>query len=306
MKTTRLLIMAIFVMSTGAHAALSETLTLQEQNNVRQRAQEMSGQGVPEEQAQKMLSLMHQNRYQEENIVRAQQAVINAALDDMPTEPLMNKAMEGMAKDVPEEKVIAAMETVRNRYRHAYQLARSLSNDPKINGPMAETIADCLAAGMMDQEMDVIMDRLRGRTRQQTKKQADDLSLQTMRTVRSMVRLGANPGDTTNTVCERLQSGYIGRQMEQFRYRFTNEAQHTPAQQLAHQYARSIGQGSGAGGNNSGGNGSDGNGSGGNGSGGNGSGGNGSGGNGSGGNGSGGNGSGGSGSGGNGGGGGKR
>ncbi len=248
MKTTRLLIIAIFVMSTWAHAAEPEALTQQEQNNIRQRTQEMNVLGISEEQAEKMLSLMHQNRYQEENIVRAQQTVVNAAHENLPTEPVMNKAREGMAKNVPEEQVIAAMEKVRNRYRHAYQLSRSLSDDKKANGPMAEALADSLAAGMTDQEMDKIMDRLRVQTRQQTKNQAEDLSLQTMLTVRTMARLGAHPADTADTVCQGLQQGYTGRQMEQFRYRFTNEAQNTPGQQLAHQYARSIGQGSGSGG----------------------------------------------------------
>jgi hypothetical protein len=268
MKTTRLCIIAIFVMSTWANAAQPDALTQQEQHNVRQRTQEMSGQGVSEEQAQKMLSLMLQNRYQEENIVRAQQTVVSAAHEDMPTEPVMNEAMEGIAKGVPEEQVIVAMEKVRNRYRHAYQLARSLSDDKKANRPLAEAIADSQAAGMTDQELDTIMTRLRLHTRQKKQNQADDLSLQTMQTVRTMMRLGANPTDTSDAVCQGLQYGYTARQMEQFRYRFTHEAQNTSGQQLAHQYARSVGQGSGSGGENSGGNGSGGNGSGGNGGGG--------------------------------------
>ena len=252
MKTTRLLIIAFFIMSTWAHAAQPQALTEQEKKTVRQLTQEMSAQDVPEEQAQKMLSLMHQYSYQEQNIVRAQKTVLNAAREDLPTVPVMNKAMEGMAKQVPQEQVVAAMETVRNRYSYAYRLTRSLSDDKKANGPMAQAIVDSLAAGMADQEMDMIAARLKTQTRQQTRNQADDLSLQTMLTVRSMMRLGANPADASDTVCQALQHQYTAQHMEQMRYRFSDEAQNIAAKQLAHQYAGSIEKGESPGGNRSG------------------------------------------------------
>lgn len=289
MRTTRLFILALFISSTWALAAEPQALTQQEQNKVQELAGEMSSQGIPQGQAESMLRLMYQNRYQEQNIIQAQQTVQEAAEEDLPTEPLMNKAMEGMAKQVPEDQVIAAMETVRNRYRYAYRLARTVSDEKKANGPVTKAIADCLAAGMSDEEMDTIMTRLQTRTRLQTKDQAEELAVQTMLTVRTMMRLGANAADTTNTVCQRLQQHYSAQQMAQLRHRFSEETENTPARQLARQYAGSSGPGAGSGGNNSGGNGSGGNGSGGNGSGGgSGSGGSGSGGNGSGGNGSGG------------------
>ncbi|WP_205747725.1 hypothetical protein [Desulforhopalus sp. IMCC35007] len=310
MKTTRLFIIVFFIMSTWVYAADPEVLSVQQQENVRQISREMKAQGIDEEQAEKMFRLMYQNRYQERNIIRAKQTVLNTVNEELPTLPVMNKAVEGIVKQVPQEKVVAAMETVRHRYSHAYRLTRSLSSDKKANASIADAIADSLAAGISAEELDVIVARLRVQTRQKTRNHAEDLTLQTMLTVRTMARLGAHSTDISDTVCQALQNGYNVRQMEQLRHRFNEEAQNTPAKQLAHQYAGTIGKsggvdgdgsgGSGSGGNGSGGNGSGGNGSGGNGSGGNGSGGNGSGGNGSGGNGSGGNGSGGNGSGGNG------
>ena len=251
MKTTRLFLVAFFIMSTWAHAAQPQVLAQLEQKSIRQLTQEMGAEGVPEEQAEKMLSLMRQNSYKEQNLVRAQQTVLRAAEENIPTEPVMNKAMEGMAKQVPQEQVIGAMETVRNRYSYAYRLARSLTDDKRVIKPMAETIADCLAAGMTKQEMDKVVAQVRTQTRQQTKNQAADLSLQTALTVRSMVRLGASPADTANTVGQALQQQFTAQNMEQLRNRFADETRNTSARQLAHQYAGSIGKSDGSGKNRS-------------------------------------------------------
>ncbi len=296
---------AVLVFSTWSYAEEPPPLSIQAQERVRQLTREMNTQGIPEAQAQRMFTLMHQQRYQERNIIRAQQTIQNAAQEDLPTEPLMSKAMEGMAKQVPEEQVIAAMERVRERYRYSYRQARSLSADRKTMEPVAEAIADSLAAGMTDREMDMIMSQLQVRTRQQTRNQADDLSLQTMQTVRSMVRLGAKSTDVSDTVSQALQNRYTARNMEQLRHRFADEAQQAGPSQAAHQNAQSFGRANDSGGKGSGGNGSGGSDSGGSDSGGNGSGGSSSGGSdsGSSGSGGGGNGGGGNGGGGNGGGG---
>lgn len=278
MKSTYLFLVAVLVFSTWGYADEPPPLSTQAQERVRQLTQEMNSQGIPEAQAQRMFTLMHQQRYQERNIVRAQQTIQNAAREDLPTEPLMSKAMEGMAKQVPEEQVIAAMERVRERYSYSYRQARSLSADRKTIEPVAEAIADSLAAGMTDREMDMIMTQLQVRTRQQARNQADDLSLQTMQTVRSMVRLGGKSTDVSDTVCQALQNRYTARNMEQLRHRFADEAQQTGPSQVAHQNAQSFGRANDSGGKGSGGSGSGGGDAGGSGSGGSDSGGNGSGG----------------------------
>jgi hypothetical protein len=57
-----------------------------------------------------MLTQMVQNRYQKQNIIRAQQIVADTAKAGLPTEPVMSKAMEGMAKHASQNQVILAME----------------------------------------------------------------------------------------------------------------------------------------------------------------------------------------------------
>ena len=177
MKIIRLFIIVFFTISTLAHAADNLTISTQAQQKIQQMTQEMSALGIPEAQAQKMLTRMHQNRFQQQNIVSAQQTVMAAAQESLPTEPIMNKAMEGMVKKVQEQQVIRAMETVRNRHQYAYRMAKSLSADKETREKMANTIADCLTAGMSVQDMDRIAGQLTIQTRQQTKIQAEGLSL---------------------------------------------------------------------------------------------------------------------------------
>ena len=243
MKTIRLLILIFFTLSTLAHAADNQPLSNQTQQKIQQMTQEMSALGIPEAQAQKMLTRMHQNRFQQQNIVRAQQTVMDAAKESLPTEPIMNKAMEGMVKKVQEQQVIRAMETVRNRHQYAYRMAKSLSADEETTEKMANTITDCLTAGMSVQDMDRIAARLTIQTRQQTKNQAEGLSLQTMQTVRTMARLGAANTDVSDSICLALQHQYTSQQMKQLRHNFSIGAQQTSARQLAHQYASSIEKG---------------------------------------------------------------
>lgn len=243
MKTIHLFIIAFFTLSTLAHAAENLNLSQQDQENIRQMTQEISKLGIPEVKAQKMLTRMHQNHFQHQNIVRAQQAVMAAAQKGLPTEPIINKAMEGMVKQAKEQQVIKAMEAVRNRHEYAYRMARSLANDKKTTEIMAGAIADSLAAGMAVQDMDRIAAQLKVQTRQQTKNQTENLSLQTMQTVRTMARLGSMTTDVSDTIHQALQHQYTSRQMEQLRHSFSRDAQQTSARQLARQYAGSIGKG---------------------------------------------------------------
>lgn len=84
MKTTRLSIIAFFIMATWSHAAEPQALTQLEQENVQQLTLIMIAQGIPEEQAQSVFSLMRQNRYQEvmtqaETVQVAMAQVVTAA-----------------------------------------------------------------------------------------------------------------------------------------------------------------------------------------------------------------------------------
>jgi len=305
MKKICLVVWMLGLFATTVLADGTFPLSQQAMQSVQQQSREMSAVGIPEAQAQKMLTRMVENRFQEQNRLRAQQIVMSAAKMGLPTEPVMSKAMEGMAKQVKEQQVIRAMETVSSRYSYANRLAKTLSDDKASIDTLTHSIADSMAAGMKSRDMDVMINQLQTQSRQQTatrnRTEMDRLAIQTVQTIRTMARMGYDSSKVTSAVGQALRNQYTHQEMKQLRTSIAKQSHQDLVRLVATQHAGSIGigsndgsaGGSGAGGGSGSGSGSGG--SGGGGSGGGGSGGGGSGGGGSGGGGSGGGGSGGSG-----------
>ncbi len=260
MKKISLIFLVLCCLTSLVFADEPEGLSQQARESVEQQTREMSALGIPDAQAQKMLTQMIQNRFEKQNIVRAQQVVMNTAKADLPTEPVMSKAIEGMAKHAKEQQVIAAMETVRSRYAHANRLAKSLSDDKKSIDTMTKTIADSLAAGMKTEDMEAVVAQLQVQTqsRQQTRNKAEDneLAIQTMQTTRTMARLGVHSSDVSDTLCQALQNRYTHQEMKQMRHQIAKQSHQASARQTASRHAGSIGKGGNIGNSGSGGSGS--------------------------------------------------
>jgi hypothetical protein len=235
-----------FCLSSAATADESRTIPQRTMTRVQQQTREMQAVGVPEAQAGKMLRQMVQNRYTERSRVRAQQVVMEAAREGLPPEPLMSKAMEGMAKQAREEQVIAAMENVRARYRQAHRLARSLATEEDAVDTLTRDIADGMAAGMKAEDVEAVAARLRTRAREPAQNRAakDQLAIQTMKTARTMARLGGRSADVSDTLCEAIQNRYTHQEMKQLRQRLRDQSGRGGAhRRVANRHARSIGKG---------------------------------------------------------------
>ena len=266
MKIIGLIMSVLFCLTSLVFADEPEGLSQQARESVEQQTREMSALGIPKAQAQKMLTLMNQNRFEKQNIVRAQQVVMNTAKAELPTEPVMSKAIEGMAKQAKEQEVIAAMETVRSRYAHANRLAKSLSDDKQSIDTMTKAAADSLAAGMKTEDMETVVAQLQvqTRTRQQTRNKTEDdkLAIQTMQTTRTMARLGVHSSEVSDTLCQALQNRYTHQEMKQMRHQIAKQSNQASARQTASRHAGSIGKGGNSGNSGSAGSGSGGSGSG--------------------------------------------
>lgn len=103
---------------------------------------------------------MLRNRFQEDNVVRAQQIAMQNFKDCFSVDPVMSKVFEGMAKGMTDDKIIAAMEQVQYRQAFTFQIARKLSNDPQTVNIIAQTAYDALSARMQEKEMEQIAARL--------------------------------------------------------------------------------------------------------------------------------------------------
>jgi hypothetical protein len=252
MKNITSIISVLSCFASLSFAAESQSLTQQAMESVQQQTRAMSAMGIPEAQAQKMLTQMVQNRYQKQNIIRAQQVVTDTAKAGLPTEPVMSKAMEGMAKHASQNQVILAMETVRSRYAYANRLARSLSDDNENIDTMTQAIADSMAAGMKAENLESVMAQLQVRTQnqQQTRNKSEDknLAVQTMQTIRTMARLGVPPSDVSDTLCQALQNQYTYQEMKQLHHKVSKQAQSTSPHQNTSRNNAAVGKGGSSGG----------------------------------------------------------
>ncbi len=251
MKKTFVTILALICFLSPVIADAAQALSRQAMEEIEQQVREMSAFGVKEAQAQKMLTQMFQNRFESRIVNQARQEVINAARAGLPTEPMMNKALEGITKKANPQAVIAAMQAVRSRYAHADQVAKSLSRDTKTIGRVTHAVADSLAAGMKTEDMEAVRAQLQIQQHQHTRNQdqSEALALQTMQTVRTMAQLGIRSKDVADTVCRALRNAYTERQMEQMRHQVSEQSRQMPRGQIDNQFSNGrIGSDAGKGG----------------------------------------------------------
>ena len=222
-----------------------EGLSLQAKERILLQTREMSGTGIPEEQARTMLILMVRNRFEEQTVIQARRMLMDTAKAGLPTQPVMTKAMEGMAKQMQEQKIISAMETVRNRYALSRQLADSLAEDKVVSDTLSQAIADSLAAGLRTEDLEKVCAQLRVQTRQQTRNRAEseELAIQTMQAVRTMARMGASSGEVADTLAHALQNRYTHQEMHQLRHMLASPSQTGSPVETANRHAASLGKG---------------------------------------------------------------
>jgi len=246
MKKILMVLLTIFCFASPAIAGDGQALSQQAMADIEQQAREMSTFGVPEAQAKNMLTQMVQSHFESRIMNQARQEVVNAARAGLPTEPMMNKALEGIAKKASPQEVVAAMQAVRGRYAHAHQVARSLSLDTRNIGRMTQAVADSLAAGMKVADLEAVSTQLQAQQQTQNPAQNEALALQTMQTVRTMAQLGIRSKDVADTVCQALRNQYTERHMEQMRHQVAEQSRQMSRQQMANQFSTGR-QGSSAG-----------------------------------------------------------
>ena len=111
MKKTYALTVSILLATSSAHAAgqpYSENTQLQSQEQEKTRYQTQ----VDPDSTPALLQAMQQHHFQNTNRVRIQNMIQEAQKQGLPTEPLMNKVHEGIAKKVSEEKIVQAVQHV--------------------------------------------------------------------------------------------------------------------------------------------------------------------------------------------------
>ena len=218
MKKVFIICMAIFFCAAVASAdpveeGLPKTASPQVKNSTRQ----MLNQGFNTENMMEMTRQMLANNFSQQHVLEAHTILMNARKQGLQTEPIMNKAHEGLAKQVQARAVVQAMEQVRSRQAFASKQAKAVTNDKAKINQMAAILAGGLAAGMNHEDADRIMQALQERTRNMNRAHAEDLAMQTFMTTRTMARIGMPSQTVGDSVCQALQQGHNAQEMHNMR-----------------------------------------------------------------------------------------
>jgi uncharacterized membrane protein YgcG len=243
MKKVFMIGMVIFFCAAVASAnpveeGLPKTATPQVKNSTRQ----MLNQGFNTEDVIDMTRQMLANNFSQQHILQAHAILIKAREQGLQTEPIMNKAHEGLAKQVQAKALIQAMERVRSRYAFAAKRVNAITKDGAKKNRMATILAGSMAAGMNHEDADRVMQALRERTRNMTRAHAEDLALQTVMSTRVMARLGMDSQAVGDSVCQALQQGYSAQEMQRMRNTMMANSMHSFSENFSKGHSFNSGQ----------------------------------------------------------------
>jgi len=214
--------------------------------------------GLEQENVVKLTRAMLQSKFNEQQIQLTHALMIEAKNSGMPVQPLMNKAFEGMAKNVSPPLIVGAMKTVQSRNAFAYQRAARLSKNKSHMANIGRALSAALAAGFSKEDADKITKMLQQQAKSMKPDQVYSLSLECFKTSRDVSRLGVSSPNVTNMVASALNKGFNHQDMHAMRSAFMTEARGTQPQELARSYSAAMQEGKGFQGGKSGGEGSDG------------------------------------------------
>ncbi len=201
--------------------------------------------GLEQENVVKLTRAMLQNKFNEQQIQLAHAMMIEAQNSGMPVQPLMNKAFEGMAKNVSPPLIVGAMQTVQSRNAFADQRAVRLSKNKSRTANLGRALSAALAAGFSKEDADKVTKMLHQRARSIESDRAYSLALECFKTARDVSRLGVSSQTVTNMLANALNKGFNHQDMHAMRSAFMTEARGSQPQELARSYSAAMQEGKG-------------------------------------------------------------
>ena len=237
MKRIIICTMAFFLSYSLAFSQAWADDPVSQQTRTRQSAElrQLVDMGVPETVAHKM-----QSRFEASQMVQVQSILQTAKAQGLPIEPLADKALEGIAKNVPADRIVQAMEQVQSRYAAAMADAQEITPTQTRQRSLTRTMAQAMSAGMQPEEIEAIADRLRTRKRTMTRDECDQLAETTFTAARDMVRMGASGEVVADTINVAIEEGYTADQMQHIRSQFMHQAQQIDANMVANQFRERV------------------------------------------------------------------
>ena len=241
--TLVLLIGVFFIQAATAVADAVEQRLAELPAHVKERTREMIRAGIDTEDAFQLIQSMHANRFEAEQMLKAQSIVLEAQVTGLPSRPVINRALEGVAKQVPPERTLQAMETVRSRYAFAYGQARLLVDQKDDGARLGNMLAESLAAGFHEEDASHMVSRLQEHSPQLSKDQLNQLAAACLAMLRDMSRLGVSSNLSAQVISEAISMGFSTNDIASMHQSMLAQAQTHSAQSVAQGFAQAMQQG---------------------------------------------------------------
>jgi hypothetical protein len=221
--------------------ALPDTATPEIRSGVRH----LIATGMEKDAAVRLNTAMLEQGFSANDVLQAQAVLSNALDEGVPVKPILNKAHEGMSKNVAPQRIIGAMEAVKSRYAFAYGQSRTLASEKTRSDRIGNTLAAALAAGITPEDTETIVGRFREKVKDKPTAASDKLADETFKTVRDMARLGVTSENVREVVGQALQHGFEATEMADMRHSFVSQSRshHASLNDMAKSYGKAIQKG---------------------------------------------------------------
>jgi uncharacterized membrane protein YgcG len=244
MKNLAMFIICLFLCVPLAYGdEIDEKLGTMASVEVKEKTRQMVRAGIDLGKAMTMTRSMLQNRFRQKNIIRSQEIVIQAQKEGLPVEPILNKALEGMAKRIQQETIIRAMERVMSRYAFAFKKASEIAESADQRNMIMEQVAECASAGMTEYDINRLMYQLKYRLKEGSTDDPIDLTIETFKAVKDMARLRVPSIVGADLAIEALKHRYGSQNMAMMRKWFLKHTEDNSSNLVANVYFDTIRQG---------------------------------------------------------------
>lgn len=223
------------------HAGEPATVTKAESIEIS--IERLSDSGVDPKKIQTLTRSMLENQFSQRQVLAANQILLETRQKNLPLDPLIHKANEGMAKKASPDRIIQAMHRVQSRYVFADRQSKNLDTNRSAISSLNRNMVAGLAAGIKEQDMEKISTAL-----QQRKQNGDKirlLSSNTFSLVKDMARLGVLSNRSTELVVQALNKNYNALQINELKTSFLSLSNDKDANELAGIFAKAIESGKG-------------------------------------------------------------
>lgn len=195
----------------------------------RLRDYQINGDDIVQYMSKKSLSQNQQNKIVD--------AVIQHQQEGIPSEPLVDKVNEGLAKNVAAERIVRALAKVAGRYEHIADLVEPLKLKDKERAVVVRNFAHAVASGLSKSDAEEILTEM-GR-KSLDDKVAGDISAM----VKTVSRMGVSSVDVTRLATSSVKNGMSSSEVQSIQQAFKSAGKYGDPDTLAKNYASGIEKG---------------------------------------------------------------